>query len=64
MKKTYIAPKITIVKVNNVILAGSDTTIGVNGNATEGMGGWGGSQSRYNNVNFIDEDEDDYATGW
>ncbi len=63
MKKTYIAPKITTVKVNNVILMGSGT-LEVNGNATEGTGGWGGPQSRYNNVNFIDDDEDDYATGW
>lgn len=62
MKKKYIAPEITTVKVNNVILAGSEK-IGVNGDATEGTNGWGSPQSRYNVIDFTDDD-DDYAGNW
>ena len=56
MKKTYIAPTINVVNVQSTLLCGS---LGVDQDKTTTS-----QYSRYNNVNFIDDDEDDYATGW
>ena len=61
MKKTYIAPEMSVVKVNNVILAGSatDGQLPTYSSEQEGIGGWSSAQS----LRGLWEDDNLYEDG-
>ncbi len=52
MKKTYIAPQVNVVTVNNCIICTSSIEGGGTGNSGEA------GDSRYNTIDFYDDDEE------
>lgn len=53
MKKTYIAPSINVVTVNNTIMAGSFRT------DDTPVDDLGSARGRYNNVQWLDDEDDE-----
>lgn len=55
MKKTYIAPGILVTEVKTTIMAGS----GPETSDTPYNGSLSGARSRYNGIEWLDEDDDE-----